>query len=193
VEPGGNAHSIGPTDQGKHRRCRGGPPPSPMFTQLLTRPSANRRNRVTHAGTARPEAPAQPHQIAPPTTQRERPGEVEGLVPELPRALRALALGTVITEDAPHPVAELKPSRPGGSVVVLSGRATRVPQAAVASGIQRTITVTRTGPLGWAPVPDLRWGRSPKLHGMQGVRTRILWTRWPVPSRSAHRRGYPAS
>jgi hypothetical protein len=23
--------------------------------------------------------------------------------------------------------------------------------------------------VGWAPVPDLGWGRRPKLHGMQGV------------------------
>jgi hypothetical protein len=37
----------------------------------------------------------------------------------------------------------------------------------VTSGIQRTITVTRIRLLGRASVPDLRWGRSPKLHGMQ--------------------------
>ena len=54
--------------------------------------------------------------------------------------------------------------------VVLAGRATRVPQAAVTSGIQRTVTVTQTGPIGWAHIPDLGWGRRPELHGRQGVR-----------------------
>jgi hypothetical protein len=41
------------------------------------------------------------------------------------------------------------------SLVVLAGRATRVPQAAVTSGIQRSITVTRRGPFRWANAPDL--------------------------------------
>jgi hypothetical protein len=41
-------------------------------------------------------------------------------------------------------------------VVVLAGRATRVPQAADTNGIQRIVTVTRSRPLGWTHVPDLR-------------------------------------
>jgi hypothetical protein len=65
---------------------------------------------------------------------------------------------------------ELEPVAAGANTVVLAGRATHVPQAAVTSGIQRALTVTQSRPLGWAPVPDLQWGRRPKLHGMQGVR-----------------------
>ena len=76
-----------------------------------------------------------------------------------------------VAEDGPRPLGALEPSPPGSSIVVLTGRATRVPQAAGTGGIQRTITVTSRRPVGWAPVPDLVWGRSPKLHGMQGVRT----------------------
>jgi hypothetical protein len=49
------------------------------------------------------------------------------------------------------------------------GRATRVPQVAVTSGIQRTTTVIGSGLLRWALASDLGWGRSPKLHGMQVV------------------------
>jgi hypothetical protein len=45
--------------------------------------------------------------------------------------------------DGPHPPAELEPEPSCASVVVLAGRATHVPQAAVTSGIQRTTTVTR--------------------------------------------------
>ena len=56
-----------------------------------------------------------------------RPREVEGLVTGLPRALRALANKAVVTRDGPHPWAELEPSPPGASVVVLAGRATHVP------------------------------------------------------------------
>ena len=45
----------------------------------------------------------------------------------LPRALRALAHEAVVTEDGPRPLRELKPLPPGASLVVLAGRATRVP------------------------------------------------------------------
>jgi hypothetical protein len=38
---------------------------------------------------------------------------------------------------------------------------------AVSSGQPRSL---EAGRLAGAPVPDLRWGRSPKLHGMQGLR-----------------------
>ena len=62
-----------------------------------------------------------------------------------------------------------EPSPSGESVVVLAGRATRVPQAAVTSGMQRSVTVNSRRPMGWAHIPDLGWGRRPKLHGMQGV------------------------
>jgi hypothetical protein len=51
-----------------------------------------------------------------------------------------------------------------------SPRATRVPQAAGTSGIQRSVTVTSRRPVGWAHGCDLGWGTRPKLHGMQGVR-----------------------
>ena len=63
-----------------------------------------------------------------------------------------------VTEDGPRPLGALEPSPPGSSIVVLTGRATRVPQAAGTGGIQRTITVTSRRPVGWAPVPDLGWG-----------------------------------
>jgi hypothetical protein len=52
---------------------------------------------------------------------------VEGLVSDLPRVLRTLGHGSVVTEDGPHPLAEQEPLPPGESVVVLAGRATRVP------------------------------------------------------------------
>jgi hypothetical protein len=56
------------------------------------------------------------------------------------------------------------------AIVVLAGRATHVPQAAVTSGIQRTVTVTPRESLGWAHAPGLRRRGGAKLHGMQGVR-----------------------
>ncbi len=62
-----------------------------------------------------------------------------------------------------------EPSPPRANVVLLGNRATHVPQAAVTSGIQRTVTVSRRGPMAWAVGSDLGWGRRPKLHGMQGV------------------------
>jgi hypothetical protein len=59
---------------------------------------------------------------------------------------------------------------------MLTGHATRMPQAAITSGIQGSIRVTRQGPLA-GPVSDLQWGRRPKLHGMhrgQGLRSAQL-------------------
>jgi hypothetical protein len=55
------------------------------------------------------------------------------------------------------------------SAFILTGRATRVPQAAVTNGIQRTIMVTPGSPLCWALASDLACWSRPKLHGMQGV------------------------
>jgi hypothetical protein len=55
-------------------------------------------------------------------------------------------------------------------MVVLAGRATRVPLAAVTSGIQRTTTVTSRELSYWAHSSDHGWKRRPKLHGMQGVK-----------------------
>jgi hypothetical protein len=81
----------------------------------------------------------------------------------------------------------LRPGRAGSRrrhvriVVVLTGRATRVPQAAVAGGMQRSATVTRRGPMAWAQRSDLGWGRKPKLHGMQGVKALCR----PCPARPA--------
>jgi hypothetical protein len=67
-------------------------------------------------------------------------------------------------------------------VVVLAGRATRVPQAAGTSGIQRIVTVTRRRPLGWAHAPDLGWGRGRNC--MQGViavsKARMLALVWAM-------------
>jgi hypothetical protein len=63
-----------------------------------------------------------------------------------------------------------EPLPPRSRNVVLAGRATHVPQAAVTSGIQRTVTVTSRRPVGWVHAADLGWGSGPKLHGMQGVR-----------------------
>jgi hypothetical protein len=80
-----------------------------------------------------------------------------------------------------------EPSPPGASIVVLAGRATRVPQAAVASGIQRTITVNSRRPVGRAHIPDPRWGRRPKLHGMQGVRIQSPLAPPPEPPTSSAR------
>jgi hypothetical protein len=79
----------------------------------------------------------------------------------------ALATEAVATEDGPHPPHELEPSPSGGSIVILADRATYVPLAAVTSGLQRTVTVTSRRPVGCAHIPDLGWGRRPKLHGMQ--------------------------
>jgi hypothetical protein len=50
-----------------------------------------------------------------------------------------------------------------------AGRATRMPQAAVTSGIQRTLTVNQRGPLSWLTAPNLGDSPAEKLHGMQGV------------------------
>jgi hypothetical protein len=66
------------------------------------------------------------------------------------------------------PPDEVESSPPGGSIVVLVGRATHVPQAAVTSGIWRSITVNRIGPLSWLTAPDLGDPAAEKLHGMQG-------------------------
>jgi hypothetical protein len=79
-------------------------------------------------------------------------------VPDLPLALRALAHEAVVTGDGTHPLVSWKPSPPGGELVVLAGRATRVPQAAVTSGIQRIATLTPRRPIGWAHGSDLGLG-----------------------------------
>jgi hypothetical protein len=96
---------------------------------------------------------------------------VSMLVPGPPRALSS-ANDAVVARDGPT----LRSSwshRRQVSLVVLAGRAIRVPQAAVTSGIQRTVTVTRRRESGWVHGPHLGWGRRPKLHGMQAVSTRF--------------------
>jgi hypothetical protein len=55
-----------------------------------------------------------------------------------------------------------------------------VPQAAVTSGIQRTLTVNQRGPLSWLTAPDLGDSAAEKLHGMQEVKACIGLA---VPSR----------
>jgi hypothetical protein len=63
----------------------------------------------------------------------------------LPRALRVLACELVVTEDEPHPWAVWSVSI-RSSHAVLAGPATRVPEGAGRSGIQRTVIVTSRGP-----------------------------------------------
>jgi hypothetical protein len=59
------------------------------------------------------------------------------------RAASRLAHEAVVTEDGPHPPDHSRePSPPGVSVIVPACRATRVPQAAVSGGMQRSITVS---------------------------------------------------
>ena len=60
-----------------------------------------------------------------------------------------------VTEDRLNLWAELESSSPAG-IVVSAGRATRVQQAAVTSGIQRTLTVTSRRPVGRSASPT--WG-----------------------------------
>jgi hypothetical protein len=121
-----------------------------------------------------------PPQAGRPPTSAQALFEIAGVgpqprqgTPKSPRpgaaSLPTLAQDAVVTEDGPHPVGELEPSPPGRSIVVLAGGATRVPQAAVTSGVQRTVMVTRRTPLRRSRVADLGWGRGPKLPGMQGV------------------------
>ncbi len=66
---------------------------------------------------------------------------------EAAASLRARAFEAVAGANEPHPRDKVEPSPPGGSIVVLTGRATRVPQAAVTSGKQRTTTVTSRRPM----------------------------------------------
>ena len=61
-----------------------------------------------------------------------------------------------VTEDGPHPPNELGARRRHvRTIVIPAGRATHVPQAAVTSGMQRSVTVTRRRRLGWAHAADL--------------------------------------
>ena len=76
----------------------------------------------------------------------------------------------MVTEDGPHLWDSWVPLPPGENIVVLAGRATRVPQAAVTSGMQRSVTVTSRGPLSWMLPTDLGLRQGATLHGMQGVR-----------------------
>jgi hypothetical protein len=46
---------------------------------------------------------------------------------DLLRALRALGNDAVVTEEGPDPRDQLEPALSGGSIVVLTNRATRVP------------------------------------------------------------------
>jgi hypothetical protein len=107
-------------------------------------------------------------------------------VPTWRAPLRGLPTTQLIAEARPHPTVKVEPAAPYGGRVILAGRATRVPQAAVTNGIQRTTTVTPIGPLGWASASDLASWRSPKLHGMQGVKLAPR-QRPPVRARPAGR------
>src|SRR5918996_5902776 len=63
------------------------------------------------------------------------------VTPELPRALRALANEAGVTEDGPHPAAEVVPSPSGPSIFSLPDRALDVPYTSVYSGHPWTTTV----------------------------------------------------
>jgi hypothetical protein len=101
----------------------------------------------------------------------------EGQRSSLPtRCREPLALGhdPVVIADGPHPQVSWEPSPPGASRVVLTGRATRVPQAAVTSGIQRSLTVNLRGPFVRMHAPDRGWARSPNCMACKRSR-RIGW------------------
>jgi hypothetical protein len=75
------------------------------------------------------------------------------LLIQLPRALAHKAADQ---QDGPHAPADLEAVAARCEPLVLAGRATHVPQAAVTNGIQRTVTVTRKRLLGWAHARDLQ-------------------------------------
>jgi hypothetical protein len=88
----------------------------------------------------------------------------------LPRALRAISREAVVTEVGPHPCAVLGSRR---RKVRASSFSPGVPPTchkqrslAVSSGQSRSLEDDR-----WAgrQLPDLGWGRRPKLHGMQAL------------------------
>jgi hypothetical protein len=81
-------------------------------------------------------------------------GDVEFESPH-PAAARPspLAHETIVTADGPHPLAELGAVARCVSLVVLAGRATRVPFTAVSNGPERTITDNATAAATCAPLP----------------------------------------
>lgn len=177
------AWSLPRSDQGVARPSRTGRAVSVTGRQnSLTRPSASRRDRRIRAG-IRWTASSWSG-----TSQRtcgyagDVSGAVAGLMSDLPPALRALGSDAVVTEDGLSLWPSWEPSPPPVSDVGLAGRATRVPQVAVASGMQRSATVTPTGSAAWASGPDLVCWSRPKLHGMQEVRFQPR-TDLPTPRR----------
>jgi hypothetical protein len=126
------------------------------------------RSRAVTAGTKEP-------QVGPPNSGHrgafQEAGQGSSLCIRLPQALRAHGHEAMVTQDRSHPPTSWEPSPSVASIVVLAGRATHVPQAAVMSGMQRTLTVTPRTPKGWAQTCDLRSRGGPKLHGMQGSPT----------------------
>jgi hypothetical protein len=103
------------------------------------------------------------------------------LLIQLPRALAHKAADQ---QDGPHAPADLEAVAARCEPLVLAGRATHVPQAAVTSGMQRTVTVTWRRLFGWAHGSDLARLGTAKLHGMQGVKARIGPCRAPPADRS---------
>jgi hypothetical protein len=85
--------------------------------------------------------------------------------------------------DGPHPPSSWEPSPPGTSIAVLAGRAIRVPEGAVTSGIQRTTTVTRRGPMGWAHGSDLGWEEARNCIAYKGSSASGWLTPWPLTTR----------
>jgi hypothetical protein len=92
------------------------------LTNVLTRPSASRRDRGVRAGIR------QTATFWLGASQRtcgyagDVSGAVAGLMSDLPLALRALGSDAVVTEDGPQPLAEWEPSPPRVSDVGLAGR-----------------------------------------------------------------------
>jgi hypothetical protein len=102
----------------------------------------------------------------------DRPGSARRILVVVVRPAAATLLfaneaGSRRGRASPPLLASGKPSPPAASMVVLAGRATRVPEGAGTGGIQRSITVTPRGLLRWASAPDLDRRHDAKLHGMQ--------------------------
>src|SRR5215216_4902528 len=110
--------------------------------------------------------------LQPPDLGRRRPVQWSSSLPNHACRERSglLPARRWVTKDGPRPPVELGAVAACWERVVLAGRAARVPEAAVMSGNQRTLTVNRRESMSWAHAPDLGWGRRPKLHGMQGLR-----------------------
>ena len=120
-------------------RDRTGPEPL-MLTSLLTGQTATPRDELVQDETT-PRYPSSSKAWW--SLGEHWPGHRVGNLGSgvrLPRALRAIAQETVVTEDGPHPPVKVEPSAPRCVRVILTGRATSVPFTAVSDGDERTTT-----------------------------------------------------